>query len=597
MKQTKLSAKQAARLVRAAADPDITIARGAALELTMAREKDERALGVILAALRRGPKAALAAAGSWLFFPETDDELGLRLQAAKAGEALLDLAQARPGEWWAEGLAEVVGLVGGRLLTRLTKLAKREPWARAVVAVLPEGTRLAGGQEPQVWLAARRVGRSGAARARALARRGDWPGLAKLSPDHLRVARAAVGVERTAAKGKALAWPGGAQALERLEEIAGLIAAEGAAAYDLASQVSRKLGRMVVLMGNASLGGPPLWAVPGPWSQGMAWPRRTMAQPLAGPVSELARLRARRLAGPGLLRALWDLEATALVAGRGARTVRALRERAAPWLAQERLEELATGQLNLSLGGPSWKPALDRVHQALALAQSLERQATRALGLVYGLANAGRSAITKGKPLVLPWVDKFVASTLKDGDWAYLTGIVELLGSMERPPMLLMIDETVHRPAAAMPGLLAAAMAARPGLRLTGLGALGGTDEPRDLGRAVLDAAGKSHLVVLRPMPGTHPAISLDAALRQGSSAGPLSPASRDGASYLLAGTAPAGLTGYEALGNAPPDWLLTSRGFAPLGSWLRTRVRALASAEGPKAGPWQGYVKACGLG
>jgi hypothetical protein len=206
------------------------------------------------------------------------------------------------------------------------------------------------------------------------------------------------------------------------------------------------------------------------------------------------------------------------------------------------------------------------------------------------------------RPLVLPWVDKFAASTGKAADHAYLAALAGMLAELDPPPLLLLLDETPHPDSASLKVILEAAARLRPGLVLRGLGCFGGRPEPRDLEEALLEASRDAHLVALRPLPGRQPGPSLDEVLAGRAAGARLSPAGRDGAGWLLAGTALAGLgsPGAFAGREEPAPWLLTARGFAALGAWFRWRVRALAGRADPPAGAagrfWRGYMRACGL-
>ncbi|MBI4799867.1 MAG: hypothetical protein HY794_14315, partial [Desulfarculus sp.] len=145
-------------------------ARAAQERLHALRLADPTALASILKALAEAPAPVVEAAADWLFQAEPDWELGLELTGA-AGE-LLDLVAQRPGPWWSQGLAGVLTLAGGRPLARLLALAKKEAWARRVVAHLPPDYGLPGGLTPALWLARREMGRAGQARMRRrLARR------------------------------------------------------------------------------------------------------------------------------------------------------------------------------------------------------------------------------------------------------------------------------------------------------------------------------------------------------------------------------------------------------------------------------------------
>lgn len=583
--------KELSKLLERAAQARPGPARAAAAHLNQLRLEDPEALEAILAALAQASPAAREAAGQWLFFPESDHEARLRLGLAARARELLELASAHPESGWTEGLAEVVGLRAGRALSRLTSLARQHVWAQQAVAQLPPNTRLAGKWEPGPWLARLRLGPAGMARVKALVAAKDWPAMARLRRDELVLAQALTGPNARACSGQALAWPAGPGALARLKEVCRLTADEGLEAARLAQLAAGRLKRVVVLMGNASLGGPPLWAAIDPWQQEAGLAQRARPKPPASQVNALARLRARRLGGPGLLRALWDLRIASLVAGQGERLLTQLVEQSRAWLRQPDLEALMAGELGLALGGPSLVPALARARQALADISQLELQGRAALRLIYGLAGAG-------KGLVLPWVDKFVASTLRAGDFQYLAGVARLLAGLRPAPLLLMIDESAHPAPASLAAVLQAAQKAAPGLAFRGLGALGGGPEPASPARALLAAAKEAHLVALRPRPGPHPPLGLDQALRQPRQQGRLSPASRDGADYLLSGTClePLSSGGSDQLGFSPAPWLLTDRGFASLGAYYRHRVRTLAGRGEPPARFWRRYQTQCGL-
>jgi len=552
------------------------------------------ALPRVLAALPGASPRAREAAGQWLFAPELSDELPLRRRLAAGLDQLLDLGGRLPEPWLLEGLAELLAARGGAPLRRLLALARQEAWAAGVVALLPPDARLPGGQGPAQWLTRRSLGPGGVARLRRLAREGRWDQLAGQDRQSLALARTLAGDAPAAVQARPLAWPAGPRALPVLEETARLIAVEGKAAHQVALHLSRRLGRVVLLLGNASLGGPPLWAAPGPWQQagGNGLDKGALPRPPRREAAALARLRARRLGGGGLLAALWQARAACGLAGRGLRRWEDLAARAAPWLSPGQQQGLAQGSLGLSLAGPPWRTALARAGQALERCAALEAQARSALGLVYGLAVRGRA------PLVLPWADKFAASTAKGGDHLYLAQLAGLLARLDPPPLLLLIDETVHPGFPSLNRVLAQAMRARPGLALRGVGAFAGEGEPRNLAAAALRAARGAHLVALRPAPGPHPEASLARAAQGKARGRPLTPASRDGALCLLAGTALAHLadSGAPRGPQDPPPWLLTEQGFAPLGAWLRNRVGELSGRAVPRGPRWRRYERVCAL-
>ncbi len=543
------------------------------------------ALGRVLALLPAVSTQAREGAGLWLFAPEAADELPLRRQLLDNLEGLLALAQRLPEDWLLEGLAELLAARGGAPLRRVLALAPREDWARRVAALLPPDLPLPGGHITETWQARQDLGPAASARLGRLARRAAWPALAQEGRAALTLAHALTGETPVAAAAPALAWPAGPRGLATLEALAELTAREGQAAYAAAREVSERLGRVVLLLGNASLGGPPLWAAPGPWQQqeGLALAQGPLPTPPATPCAHLGRLRALRLGGAPLLTALWRARVACQLAGRGMRRWQSLAQEAAPWLKPRHQAALAQGSLGLSLESPPWGLALQRARAALARCQGLESQGRAAARFFYGLAARGRA------PLVLPWADKFAASTAKGGDHLYLAHLVALMARLDSPPLLLLIDQTIHPTFPSLTQMLAQANARLRGLVLRGVGAFAGEAEPRDLTGALLAAARGAHLVALRPAPGRHPAADLAARARGEDQNLPLTPASRDGAAWLLAGTALAGLADPAAPsgGDEPPPWLLTRQGFAPLGAWLRGRVMALAGGLEPQGRRW----------
>ena len=549
---------------------------------------DPKALGRVLRLLPRVSPQAREWAGLWLFAPEAADELPLRRRLLAELDGFVDLAARLPEPWLVDGLAELIHSMGGAPLRRLLGLAHENGWARRVVALLPRDARLPGGGTPEVWLARQRLGQGKAGRLSRLARAGRWQALAQENRQALTLAQAVAGDISAAAQAQALVWPAGPQALATMEQMARLTACEGQEAYTVARRASQELGRVVLFLGNASLGGPPLWAAPGPWQQETGEDLATgpLPEPPAGAVRRLAWLRAHRLGGGTLLSALWQARVACRLAGRGLSSWQRLVKEAAPWLNLRDRAGLAQGSLGLALESPPRAQALERAREALERCRGLEAQGRAALKLFYGLASLGRA------PLVLPWADKFVASTAKGGDHLYLVHLAALLAELDPPPLLLLIDQTTHPGFPSMTQVLARAMQRRPGLVLRGVGSFAGQPEPRDLAGAVLRAAQGAHVVALRPTPGKHPEASL-AAHAQGQDRGrPLTPASRDGAAQLLAGTALAALAdfGSPTAGREPPPWLLTAQGFAPLGAWLRSRVMALAGCAEPEGRRWRRY-------
>lgn len=549
---------------------------------------DPKALGRVLRLLPRVSPQAREWAALWLFAPEAADELPLRRRLLAGLDGFMDLAASKPEPWLLEGLAELIHSLGGAPLRRLLVLAREQAWARRVVALLPRDARLPGGSTPEVWLARRRLGQNQAGSVRRLARAGRWQALASENRHALTLAQAVAGEMPAAAQAEPMAWPAGPQALTTLEGMARLTAREGQAAYEVARRTSQELGRVVLLLGNASLGGPPLWAAPGPWQQaaGEALAAGTLPKPPAGAVRRLAWLRAHRLGSGALLSALWRARVACHLAGRGLRRWKTLAGEAEPYLKPRDRAALAQGSLGLSLEGPPWPQALERAEAALGHCRGLESQGRAALKTFYGLAAKGRA------PLVLPWADKFVASTAKGGDHLYLVHLAALLSGLDPPPLLLLIDQTTHPGFPSLTQVLARAMQRRPGLVLRGVGSFAGEPEPRDLTKAVLRAARGANVVALRPTPGEHPEASLAAHALGQDQGRPLAPASRDGAAQLLAGTALAALTDFGSpMGERePPPWLLTDRGFAPLGAWLRVRVMAIAQVHEPKGRRWLRY-------
>ncbi|MCB2191234.1 MAG: hypothetical protein KQI62_06685 [Deltaproteobacteria bacterium] len=555
---------------------------------------DPLALGWVLRLLPQVSPQAREMAGMWLFAPEASDELPLRRRLLEGLNDFLDLAALLPEPWLLEGLADLLRARGGAPLRRLLSLAREHDWARQAVGLLPPDTRLPGGHSPQAWLAGRELGREEIKRVRRLVQDERWVTLADQGPAAMGLALAAAQPCSGAAGAEALAWPAGPKALTTLAAMARLTAKEGKQAFAVAQRASQELGRVVLLLGNASLGGPPLWAAPGPWQQDQGEDLATGPLPPAPAktCADLAWLRAHRLGSGALLMALWQARVACQLAGRGMRLWQELFQEAAPWLKPREQAGLAQGRLGLSLEGPPWGQALEKAWAALEHCQGLESLGRAALKLFHGLAARGRA------PLVLPWADKFAASTAKGGDHLYLVHLTALLAGLDPPPLLLLIDQTTHPGFPSLTQVLAGAMQRRPGLVLRGVGSFAGEHEPRELTAAVLRAARGAHVVAMRPTPGGHPETSLAAHARGEDRGRPLTPASRDGAAQLLAGTALAALVDFGSpLGNGePPEWLLTTQGFSPVGSWLRNRVMDIAGCAEARGRRWRRYRELANL-
>ena len=388
--------------------------------------------------------------------------------------------------------------------------------------------------------------------------------------------------------------------LPLLESLARCTAREGLRAQELALHLSRRLGRVVVLLGNASLGGPPLWAVSGPWQTCPALAAEPRPPAPRRRVERLARLRARRLGGPLLLRALWGVVTAWRVGGGDRRELDELLEQARPWLTDEESAGLREGRLALSPGRLPLEPALALAREALERARRLERQGRDALRLVYGLAAAGNRLLARGEAeaVVLPWIDKLVASTKKAGDHAQLVGLCRLLSRLAPPPLVMLVDETVHPAEPSLVRVLEAASRQDPALVLRGVGAFNLEPEPGDLEGALLATAEDAHLVALRPLPGPAGAPTL-AELATGRGRGEPVPHSREGCDWLLAGTPLAELVDREqAAAGSEPGHLPGPRGPLPAGVWFRRRVRDDAGWQPPrhKRRLWLRYLRACSL-
>ncbi|MFH1057599.1 MAG: hypothetical protein V1797_02830, partial [Pseudomonadota bacterium] len=263
-------------------------ARAAQAELEAGRLADPSRLPAILAALHDADPASLAAAGLWLFDPQTEAPR-LMAELVEFTDELYELVSLREPQGWAEGLARVLALAGGRNLRCLLDMARPQAWAREVMAELPLDLNLPGGDTPPLRLAVLEVGAATARRAVHLARSGRWTELARQAGSArqdgadnqagavLALAQADVGCRQVAVASAALSWPGGD--LDLLEVLAAITAREGQRAHELAVTLAAAAQGPVLLMGNASLGGPPLWAVPGPWQQGADWPAKLSVPP------------------------------------------------------------------------------------------------------------------------------------------------------------------------------------------------------------------------------------------------------------------------------------------------------------------------------
>ncbi|MFH0809992.1 MAG: hypothetical protein V2A77_05935 [Pseudomonadota bacterium] len=366
---------------------------------------------------------------------------------------------------------------------------------------------------------------------------------------------------------------------DRLRLTSGLLgrsAREAGAAYRLAAAFSAAAGMPVVTLHNATLGGFSGWGVPGfeiqAGGSGLAREARKLgaaAGPDSGLLEDLVRRRFEVLVRPGLHWLLSGLRQSCLLTGDEAGYAGWLKK-AARWLGE------APDLPRFAFPFRCREDLEGRLAASLATAEAEEQRLSGQMEMLAALWLAGRHLMAQGrlKSLVIPVVDKFVASSSRGREVSYLAAFARCLLSVAPEARLLLFDASPNPDSPSLrftPSLLEDA-----GVAARGLGIFSPDGSLPQNMHQMLRCSGGKNLFLLEPEPcrGRRGAERLGAG--DGSLLAPqgYDPAWKEAVGWLTAGT---------PLADLAPCWLpppphegrvLTSAGPLPGGVFYRLMLR-----------------------
>jgi len=376
------------------------------------------------------------------------------------------------------------------------------------------------------------------------------------------------------------------------QRLARFSANESTSAYRLCRDVSRRLKRPVVSLHNATLGGHSAWGIPDFQAQ--------KAKCLSG---------LGRLEGESAVDAKHALEAreAMLIRPRLLGLLSALRQccQIEGYLQPYR-DALVQAQpllgKKIDLPGLSF-PFRPRgevescIAQTLALARREREYFPEQMRILAAIWQAGEPLIKQGKldSLVIPVADKFVASSSRGRDVAYLAAYVQALTQAVPHAVFLLFDTSASL---TTPSLrYAPRNLCELGVETRGLGVFSPDGQTGQGLVDVLSALEGARLVILEPKP--HTGFSGPERFRRAdptlATPGGYDPAWKEGQDWLGSGTA------LEALGNWWPPrpmgmrrgTVLTTHGPMPGGVWFRLNVSGDAGpGKGGEAKLWRRWVR-----
>ncbi len=343
----------------------------------------------------------------------------------------------------------------------------------------------------------------------------------------------------------------------------------------LATEVSRRTGRVVLSWHNASLGAAGGWAFEDVAAQFACPPDFSLfAQAVIEDAEQIHK----------------SLDISSAGGLSGMRSERLF----APKMAR------AVEHLQLRYGKKSeWPGALSphqRVspEQVFAWMEKARKTWANGLVLLLALANQGRRMIDSGKisSLVLPWIDKFFISSRRRADAIYLERLFRLVSDNIKEPLVLFWDDTSHREAPSL-GLALEDMAGR-GLPFRGIGLFdAGAEADRSYGaeranavQTILGEYPEKVLFALRPLNENHcpeayrlifKDLDMGFFLNYDSSW-------KDNLAFIYAGTQVFPLLPLQAEMESVSPWVSNRRERFAFGTWFRRRLRyiALGKPNGP---------------
>ena len=391
-----------------------------------------------------------------------------------------------------------------------------------------------------------------------------------------------------------------------LERLISYQANELVEVYRLAREVSRQTRRVVLTLHNATLGAATGWGTPSfaqqvpvkiaadfvhqvnslsqdfetklssPYTSSTSYSVASLKEQ----ANNLLRLWGKRLVRPRLLQDLWALRVSLLLNELPLEQWERLLILAGELLTDDDYKRL-TGGKDLAITFSSAAVAHQRVLATLSRYLQKKENHSPFLSLLWGLLSAGEGWLRTGRlpHLVLPIIDKFFISSLRDQDLDYLPAFVDLLSSMGHEPLFLLIDDTSR---AAHSSLQLTMKRWRQRCAFAGLGVFA---EQGDLTapplETILASSSQVCLFALRPLTQVHNPVSFNSLLKQ-RFYNFLSPSEydsswKDNLPFLYHGTLVSPLAGIVRQTEEFSPVLKTSAGPMAFGTYYRRRLRHLA--------------------
>jgi hypothetical protein len=392
-----------------------------------------------------------------------------------------------------------------------------------------------------------------------------------------------------------------------LERLIGYQSSELAAVYNLAKEVSRRTKRVVVLLHNASLGAATGWGIPSfaqqtsdaasaAFVERVNELRRGFAAKLSQPcqshlachsdslrarVDNLRLLWGKRLVRPRLLQDLWALRVSLLLNDLPTEEWQQSCSQTKELLDAEDHRYITQGKC-LTIAFESPEVSRQRLSQTLFCYLDKKRRLPPLMVLLWSLIVAGEEWLQAEKfpHLVLPIIDKFFISSLRDQDTEYLPRFVALASINGRDPLFLLVDDTSR---AENPSLKLAMERWRRQHPFLGLGVFGSDNRTYRAPHleSILANSSQCSLFALRPITQVHNPVSFETLLAQRPdnflTSEQYDSSWKDNLPFLYHGTQVAPLTGSVNLTNQFPPALITSAGPLAFGIYYRHRLRQLA--------------------
>ncbi len=391
-----------------------------------------------------------------------------------------------------------------------------------------------------------------------------------------------------------------------LERLIGYQSSELVEVYNLAKEVSRRTKRVVLLLHNASLGAATGWGIPSFVQQvsdaaSAAFVERVndlrhgfavkLSQPcqsnlvchsdsLQARLDSLLLLWGKRLVRPRLLQDLWALRVSLFLNDSPTEEWHQFCGQAEELLDAEDHRYITQGEcLTIAFEPP--EVARQRLGQTLFWYLARKRRHPSLMRLLWGLIVAGEEwlQVEKFPHLVLPIIDKFFISSLRDQDTEYLPLFVELASFNGRAPLFLLVDDTSRAENASLKLAMERWRRQHPFLGLGAFGSDNGDYKAPHL-ESILANSSQCSLFALRPMTQVHNPVSFDTLLAQRPSnfltSEQYDSSWKDNLPFLYHGTQVAPLTGSVNLTSQFPPALITSAGPLAFGIYYRHRLRQL---------------------